>query len=77
MIFNPELYFISPDGNETIQTNKEQEEYKLVLVVRSDLRMSAGKVAAQCVHAALGVVDRVRSSGKLLTCAEVSPHMRC
>lgn len=28
-------------------------DLKLVLVVRTDLRMSAGKVAAQCVHAAL------------------------
>lgn len=30
---------------------------KLVLVVRQDLGMSPGKVAAQCVHAALGVVQ--------------------
>ena len=28
----------------------EQEELKMVLVVRSDLNMSSGKVAAQCVH---------------------------
>ena len=30
------------------------ESSKMVLVVRMDLHMSAGKVAAQCVHAALG-----------------------
>jgi PTH2 family peptidyl-tRNA hydrolase len=32
------------------------EPLKMVLVVRSDLQMSPGKVAAQCVHAALGAV---------------------
>lgn len=32
------------------------EGRKLVLVVRADLHMGVGKVAAQCVHAALGVV---------------------
>lgn len=30
------------------------ERFKMVLVVREDLGMSAGKIAAQCVHAALG-----------------------
>ncbi len=29
------------------------EKFKMVLVVRADLGMSAGKIAAQCVHAAL------------------------
>lgn len=33
-----------------------QENLKLVLVVRSDLQMTSGKMAAQCVHAALAVV---------------------
>ena len=28
--------------------------YKMVILVREELRMGAGKVAAQCVHAALG-----------------------
>lgn len=34
----------------------ESDPLKMVLVVRMDLGMSAGKVAAQCVHAALGGV---------------------
>lgn len=32
------------------------EDHKMVMIVRTDLEMSAGKVAAQCVHAALGAV---------------------
>ena len=39
------------------------EPLKLVLVVRTDLRMSTGKVAAQCVHAALGVLDTIHTTG--------------
>jgi len=33
-------------------------EYKLVLVVRSDLKMGKGKVAAQCSHATLGCFQK-------------------
>ena len=32
------------------------EDLKMVLIVRTDLNMKPGKVAAQCVHAALGSV---------------------
>jgi PTH2 family peptidyl-tRNA hydrolase len=35
------------------------EELKMVLVIRDDLAMSPGKVAAQCVHAALGACRRI------------------
>lgn len=37
------------------------EPCKMVLVVRKDLQMGVGKVAAQCSHAAVGAVDMIRS----------------
>lgn len=45
----------SIDNNGDDDEEEEIEEYKVVLVIRADLKMSPGKVAAQCVHAALGV----------------------
>lgn len=35
------------------------EPMKMALVVRRDLKMGQGKVAAQCAHAAVGVVDTI------------------
>ena len=37
--------------------------YKMVIVVREELRMGAGKVAAQCVHAALGAYRHATEAG--------------
>ena len=34
--------------------------YKLILVARKDLKMSAGKLAAQCGHAVLAAVNRTK-----------------
>jgi peptidyl-tRNA hydrolase len=46
----------SGDGDQSFSmAPPSHESLKLVLVVRSDLQMSAGKMAAQCVHAALAV----------------------
>ena len=40
----------------------EGVELKLVMVVRSDLNMSVGKTAAQCAHAAVGIVSKLRKN---------------
>eukprot|EP00873_Tetraselmis_striata_P013830 jgi/Tetstr1/434094/TSEL_023238.t1 len=38
------------------EDDEEYEDCKMVLVVRQDLKMGKGKIAAQCCHAAVGVV---------------------
>ncbi|PAV21896.1 PTH2 family peptidyl-tRNA hydrolase [Pyrrhoderma noxium] len=42
------------------------EETKLVLVVRTDLKMSSGKIAAQCAHASLACYKALRTSNPVL-----------
>ncbi|KAL4180657.1 hypothetical protein AMTRI_Chr12g266950 [Amborella trichopoda] len=37
------------------------EDFKMVLVVRNDLKMGKGKIAAQCSHATLGLYKKVVS----------------
>lgn len=39
---------------------QSDEEYKMVLCVNEILKMGKGKIAAQCAHAAVGVVDEHR-----------------
>ncbi|XP_059164691.1 peptidyl-tRNA hydrolase 2, mitochondrial-like [Physella acuta] len=34
-------------------------EYKMVLVVRTDLKMGKGKIGAQCAHAAVAAVEKI------------------
>ena len=41
------------------QTQKIVERTKMVLVVRTDLNMSVGKIAAQSSHAAVGLVKNM------------------
>ncbi|KAL5364843.1 peptidyl-tRNA hydrolase PTH2-domain-containing protein [Aspergillus floccosus] len=41
------------DGGELANFDNNNEEVKLVLVVRTDLGMTKGKIAAQCSHATL------------------------
>lgn len=37
----------------------DKERKKLVLVVREDLKMTSGKIAAQCSHATLGIYRKI------------------
>ena len=38
---------------------KENDDLKMVFLVRQDLKMKAGKIAAQVAHAALGLYDDI------------------
>eukprot|EP00483_Globobulimina_turgida_P008667 UN08685 len=40
----------------TVSCEMIPNDLKMVIIVRKDLKMSAGKVAAQCCHGCLGVV---------------------
>lgn len=46
------------NASETVKKFVSNEEYKLVLVVRTDLSMGKGKIAAQCCHAAVGAFEK-------------------
>lgn len=43
------------------------DKVKMVLIVRTDLKMGTGKIAAQCAHAAVNCYDC-----SLMTCPEIS-----
>ncbi|CAK1541459.1 unnamed protein product [Leptosia nina] len=46
------------EAAKTIKKFASNAEYKLVLVVRTDLGMSKGKIGAQCGHAAVGAYEK-------------------
>lgn len=55
----------SNDSNE-ISDIVDSDNYKLVLVIRTDLKMGKGKVAAQCAHAAVAAYKAVTKYPKIL-----------
>ena len=70
------------DDDDDDDSEEEEEEMKMVLIVRTDLKMSPGKVAAQCVHAALGAVRicSVESANSLNyweECGEATICLKC
>ncbi|CAK8576854.1 unnamed protein product [Lathyrus sativus] len=47
------------DSLEVEQLAEILEDFKMILVVRNDLKMGKGKIAAQCSHATLGLYKKV------------------
>ncbi|XP_077209921.1 peptidyl-tRNA hydrolase II (PTH2) family protein isoform X2 [Tasmannia lanceolata] len=58
---------ISNSGREQrLVSHTTDEELKMVLVVRQDLKMGAGKIASQCAHAATGIYAEMMQSQRSL-----------
>ncbi|KFK29900.1 hypothetical protein AALP_AA7G193000 [Arabis alpina] len=47
-------------------SNASDQELKMVLVVRQDLKMRTGKIASQCAHAATGMYAELMQSDRYL-----------
>eukprot|EP00250_Pteridium_aquilinum_P032956 c4999_g1_i1 orf=465-998(-) len=47
------------DRHEVDRMAEVMDDFKMVLVVRNDLKMGKGKIAAQCSHATLGLYKKV------------------
>lgn len=46
-------------GDNIVKGPKISGEYKMIMVVRNDLKMGKGKIAAQCAHSAVGAVEKL------------------
>ncbi|XP_011170736.1 peptidyl-tRNA hydrolase 2, mitochondrial [Solenopsis invicta] len=67
---------IAEDSDETddddVAYTDKYDNYKLILVIRTDLKMGKGKVAAQCSHAAVAAYKAARKHPKILRAWEES-----
>ncbi|XP_053975129.1 peptidyl-tRNA hydrolase 2, mitochondrial-like [Hylaeus anthracinus] len=61
-----EAFEDSNDSSNNIVYTDEYDNYKLILVVRTDLKMGKGKVAAQCAHAAVAAYKAATKNSKIL-----------
>ncbi|KAL6216494.1 hypothetical protein ACLB2K_009717 [Fragaria x ananassa] len=58
-----------PQQRSLVSSNGD-EELKMVLVVRRDLKMTTGKIASQCAHAATGMYAELMQRNKLKEAAD-------
>lgn len=66
------------DGDLALVEAGFMEQCKLVLVVRTDLKMTPGKIAAQCGHATLACYKAlVKKNPKLVTHWERTGYCKC
>ncbi|XP_034189140.1 peptidyl-tRNA hydrolase 2, mitochondrial [Osmia lignaria lignaria] len=56
----------SNKSSDNIVYTDEYDNYKLILVIRTDLKMGKGKVAAQCAHAAVAAYKAAKKYPKIL-----------
>lgn len=65
--FNNDINVINYiNGINVDDTEMNSDYYKLILVVRTDLKMGKGKVAAQCAHAAVAAYKAVENYPEVL-----------
>ncbi|KAJ8679056.1 hypothetical protein QAD02_014843 [Eretmocerus hayati] len=68
-------------SSESDSVDDEGDYSKLVLIVRNDLKMGKGKVAAQCAHAAVAAYKQARKHPKILKsweeCGQTKITLRC
>lgn len=50
----------------SVSSNDSDQELKMVLIVRQDLKMRPGKIASQCAHAATGMYAELVQSNRTL-----------
>ncbi|XP_076236819.1 peptidyl-tRNA hydrolase 2, mitochondrial isoform X2 [Calliopsis andreniformis] len=60
------LYKVMATASKKQVYTDDYDNYKLILVIRTDLKMGKGKIAAQCAHAAVAAYKAARKHPKIL-----------